>query len=127
MRGLAPSRPEDTLIREVRGYADAASGRGMHVTVSGEHLAAVLQRLDHLEVEARARAAATPPAAPPEPVWQEPLAQVIPVLDDIAQSKEYKDLRGVNLLDALTAWAARNGTTLDPDAISAVSRALAGG
>lgn len=128
MATLARSRPEETLIREVRGYADAAAGRGMHVTVSGEHLAAVLERLDRLEVEARARAASTPPPVlAPEPAWQEPLAQVIPILDDIAQAKEYRDLRNVNVVDALVAWAARNDTTIDPQVLDAVSRALAGG
>lgn len=114
---------EDKLVADVRGYAMAASGRGMHVTVSGEHLAAVLERMDRL--------AATPPPAPAvkaaEPAWQEPLALVLPILDDILQSGAYRDLRDTNVVDALTAWATRNGTTIDADTLAAVTRALAGG
>lgn len=117
---------EDRLIEETRRSAAQASGRGMHVTVSGEHLRATLGRLDHLS---RTVAAIPPPEDPPEPTpaWQEPLAGVLPILDDILQGDAYVDLVGCNLIDALMGWAARNDTTIDPAALTAVSRALAGG
>lgn len=125
MTASAPAIPEDDrLINELRGYADLTVGHGMGIQVQGVHLRAILARLDDLQ--RRLDATAPVEHAAPALAWQTALAAVLPIVDEILQNDDYADLCGVNLIDALQAWSARNQVPLDPDTIVAVERALAG-
>lgn len=119
---------EDQLIEEIRGYALLTVGQGMHVSVSGDHLRAVVARVDSLQQQVahppqpRGRRSPTPP----EPAWQADLSPVLRIVAEILEGDSYADLCGVNLIDALHAWSARNATKLTPATAAAVERALAG-
>jgi hypothetical protein len=110
---------DDQLVDQLRGYLTLVTGHGMHVTVRGDQLRAILRRVD-----TPASNGATPAVVDP---WQEPLSGVLRIVAEIIEDHAYRDLCGVNLVDALHAWAARNSTRLDPDALTAVNRALSGG
>lgn len=114
---------DDQLIDEVRGYATLVSGHGMHVTVRGDQIRAVLGRIDTLTETATN---GNGHQATPEPAWQEPLSAIIRIVAEIVEDPAYTDLCGTNLVDALHAWAARNQTTVDATALAAVDRALSG-
>src|ERR1041385_3871144 len=111
--------PDDALIQELRGYAQLTGGQGMHISVSGAHLRAVLARIDALEPLAASNAPRTNGHRPPPP-WQEALVPPVQVLAEILESDDYADLCGVNALDALAAWATRNPGSLNPSAMTAV-------
>lgn len=117
---------DDRLLAEFRRLKHSTRGRGMSTVISGEHLAAVDRRISQLEAELEHR----PPANGHRPVerpWQAMLGPVVQILDSILQDPECVDLRGVNTVDALSAWAARNDYVLSEDVVSAVNRALSGG
>lgn len=116
----------DQMITEVRDYAARTVGRGMHIQVPGTHLAAVLAHIDNLQARIDTTPATGNGHHPPEPPWQAPLATVIRVVADIIEDDAYSDLCGTNLLDALYAYAARTGITIDDPTITAVERALSG-
>lgn len=109
---------DDQLVDQLRGYLGLVTGHGMHVTVRGDQLRAILRRVD----------TAPEPAAPiaTDPAWQTPLAGVLRIVAEIIEDHSYSDLCGTNLVDAIHAWASRNDTTIDPVALSAVDRALSG-
>ena len=110
----APALTDDQLIDQVREP-------GMASTITGEQVRAVLRRIDNPP------ARPTPAAAPVAPPWQAPLSKVMPIIADILEGDEYRDLRdGSNLVDVLQSWAARNSTALDVDVLNAVDRALSG-
>lgn len=120
--------PADRLIGEFRGYANLTSGNGLGITIPGTHLRAVVDRLDDLEKQAattRTPAPVAPAPAAPD-LWQANLGAVVRIVAEILENDDYADLCGINLPDALQAWADRNETTLTPATVTAVNRALSG-
>lgn len=119
---------EDRLIGEFRGYAALTTGNGMGISIPGTHLQAVIDRLDTLEAARTVAPTRTPrPVAPPPPdMWQAPLSAVLRIVAEILEHDDYADLCGVNLPDALQAWADRNNTTINKLTLTAVNRALSG-
>jgi hypothetical protein len=110
---------DDQLVDQLRGYLTLVTGHGMHVTVRGDQLRAILRRVDTPAPTNGTSLTAVDP-------WQEPLSGVLRIVAEIIEDHSYGDLCGTNLVDALHAWAARNSTRLDPAALTAVSRALSG-
>lgn len=118
---------DDQLIGEVRRLLPLVTGHGMHVSVRGDQLRAILARIDSPTPAApNGSSHPEPEPEPVEPAWQEPLSAIVRVVAEIIEDPAYTDLCGTNLVDALHAWAARNGTTIKPAALTSVDRALSG-